>query len=197
MRRTVLALATVSLLAACGLDQDVNVPASNEPTVASPLPSHLPEAQLGQPELVRLQRAGTSPVRPVSSARAMVVQPPQPSGVGVDVELEPAWSALSLTGIVAVPGCGWWTVASAQGVINGGQASFTFDPKGQVDLGQMQPTFFFYVDHDGDKKCDQSKGDEVFTAELGSMPAGSLASLALADLKPAPSYSCSLFEYLP
>jgi hypothetical protein len=196
MCRTVLALATLSLLTACGREQDVDAPSADEAVAVSPAPSRLPEVQVGQSELVRLQRAGTSPVRPVSSTRGMVVQPPQPAGVGVDVELEPAWSALSLTGVVGVPSCGWWIVASAQGTVSGGHASFAFDPKDEVDLAQQQPAFFFYVDHDGDGKCDQDKGDEVFTAQLGSMPAGSQASLALTDLQPSP-YSCGLFEYLP
>jgi hypothetical protein len=201
MSRTVAALVAALTLSACGLEPDVDVPAVYDaPARATEraLPAELPAArQAGSnSDLVRLQRSQSDAVRPVTTARALVAQPP-PAGLGVGVELQSTWTSLGLTGLVAVPSCGWWPIASAVGVAQNGQAVFTFAPKGnEIDLSASEVQFFFFVDHDGDGKCSETSGDEVFTAALGQVNANSQVTLTSAQLTASP-YSCSLFEYMP
>jgi hypothetical protein len=197
MVRLAAVLAASLLLAACALDVDVDSAEAGALPAVDARPVELPEGRLVQGnDLVRLQRASRDAVGPVSDARALVAQPPQSSGLDVDVELEPRLDAVALRGLFAIPSCGWWPIASAEAVPSNGQVTFSFVPKddvgapGSLTDGQL----FFFADHDGDGACDASTGDEVFTAPLSS--GSTTFSVALAQLEPSP-YSCSLFSYLP
>lgn len=206
MFRLIPALAAAAFFSACALEGDEGLYAGE--AIAAPpelraLPADVPPArlaELGEPgepgEAVRLQRAPGDAVRPVSQSRSLVAQPPPSHGVGVDLELEPGWNAVGLTALVAVPSCGWWPIASASAVGANGEASFTFVPREETGLGFVEAQLFFFVDHDGDQLCDETKGDEVFTASLGQVNLGAQVQVTLGELQSSP-YSCSLFSYLP
>ena len=202
MSRLIAVLAAAVVLSACGQEADYDLPASAPAVATSANPVlqarnvEIPAATAMQSnDLVRLQRTQSDAVRPVSTTRELVALPTTPA-LGVDVELQQSWNAMTLTGLVAVPGCGWWPIASAHAVAANGQAAFSFEPKEQVDLSQMESTLFFFLDHDGDTVCDTSKGDEVFSASLGKVGVGNSVQVALTDLQAEP-YLCSLFGYLP
>lgn len=194
MIRSLTAAACLFTLAACGLDAQAPDSADSL-TSATSRPDVVPVARVSGStnplQLLRLERE-----EPVATARSLVVTPPEPDALWVDVEGDAAWSGLFAKGLIAVPGCGWWPIASADATAAGGQLAFTFTPKQQVQLGAMESTLFFYVDTDADGACDASKGDLVFNAELGTVPLGSAVSVSAAKWQPV-SYGCSLFSYLP
>jgi hypothetical protein len=207
MFKVTAALAVSLFLTACGQEGDFSLQSTGAvaaPAALQARPLELPSAQqvaaqkpVAGSEPVFLQRAHRDEVGAVSDARALVAGPPAPAGVGVDVELESDWNSVGMTAVMAVPSCGWWVINSTTAVGGNGEATFFFPAKGEGRVDQFtDEQLIFFVDHDGDGVCDESQGDEVFSAplNLANGPAG--FQLTLAQLQPAP-YMCSVFSYLP